>query len=510
MVFILAYKRFQVNFGSSRQEGSEEKAITHIGEADQHSKMSFTPVILAFKDITYDVQLPSKEWRRLLRGICGIASPGRLTALMGISGSGKTTLMDVLLGMKSSGKTHGDIYVNGHPKDDKLFRRIAGYVEQFDHHMPYCTVAESLQYAAELRLPSSTSSAEKSQFIEEVLQLMELSRLRDNIVGIPGENDGGLAPGERKRLTIAVELVANPSLIFLDEPTTGLDSRAAMSVMRVIKRIVNTGRTVVCTVHQPSYQLFSLFDDIILLQRGGHEVYAGPIGDEGKDLISYFESAGVSEPSKDANPADWVLSVLLENADTTETGEASNTSGQSSVDFAEIYNGSNLKVTNDEAVEHNCSTQGENPLKDFAGEYARRYGEQFIVILKRTAVNYWRNVSFNWVRIFSLALLSLAFGVLFYDIVEDANDEAGVLSFSSLIFICVAFGSMTNYSAVLPVIAKERAIYYRERSSKMYSSTVYSLSLTLMEIPYLTVITLTFGTIYYFMVRGLVICLSCC
>lgn len=504
MTLIIKYKIFDPNIGSTRIVGSEESnsnATTDDNSVSQSSKMPFTPLTLAFNDIKYDVQLPSKEWKRLLRGISGVAKPGKLTSLMGVSGSGKTTLMDVLLGRKTSGNIEGDIFVNGYPKNDKYFRRITGYVEQFDYHMPYCTVAESLSYAAQLRLPPSITAEQQSEFVEEVLRLMELNAIRDNIVGVPGEVDGGLSPGERKRLTIAVELVANPSIIFLDEPTTGLDSRAAMGVMRVIKRIVNTGRTVVCTVHQPSYQLFSLFDEIILLQRGGHQVYAGPLGEQGKDLIEYFESAGAKKASSDVNPADWVLSVLLENTVTNETGEdvVDQEKPSALVDFASFYANSELKKQSDEEVQRNSEASGTDPFKEITSQYPQEYSSQFSVVLRRTFLNYWRNVAYNWIRTFVLALNGLLFGILFYDIAEDATDVAGVLSAISLVFLAVGFAAVSNYSSVLPVMSKERAIYYRERSSNMYASWIYSLSLTIVEIPFSIFLLLFFVCIYYFL-----------
>ena len=97
-------------------------------------------------------------------------------------------------------------------------------------------------------------------FVEEVMELVELTPLRGALVGLPGVN--GLSTEQRKRLTIAVELVANPSIIFMDEPTSGLDARAAAIVMRTVRNTVDTGRTVVCTIHQPSIDIFEAFDEV--------------------------------------------------------------------------------------------------------------------------------------------------------------------------------------------------------------------------------------------------------
>ena len=124
-------------------------------------------------------------------------------------------------------------------------------------------------------------------FVDEVMELVELNNLKDAVVGLPGIT--GLSTEQRKRLTIAVELVANPSIIFMDEPTSGLDARAAAIVMRTVRNTVDTGRTVVCTIHQPSIDIFEAFDELLLMKRGGQVIYSGPLGRNSHKIIEYFE-----------------------------------------------------------------------------------------------------------------------------------------------------------------------------------------------------------------------------
>jgi len=123
--------------------------------------------------------------------------------------------------------------------------------------------------------------------VDEVAELVELDNLKDAIVGLPGII--GLSTEQRKRLTIAVELVANPSIIFMDEPTSGLDARAAAIVMRTVRNTVDTGRTVVCTIHQPSIDIFEAFDELLLMKRGGQVIYSGTLGRNSRKIIEYFE-----------------------------------------------------------------------------------------------------------------------------------------------------------------------------------------------------------------------------
>ncbi|KAH6554589.1 hypothetical protein KP509_1Z322800 [Ceratopteris richardii] len=278
--------------------------------------LPFKPLSLAFDNINYFVDMPAEmkehgvqENRlQLLQDVSGAFRPGVLTALVGVSGAGKTTLMDVLAGRKTGGYIEGTISISGYPKRQSSFARISGYCEQNDIHSPNVTVHESLLYSAWLRLSQEISKHTRMLFIEEVMELVELSSIKGALVGLPGVN--GLSTEQRKRLTIAVELVANPSIIFMDEPTSGLDARAAAIVMRTVRNTVDTGRTVVCTIHQPSIDIFEAFDELILMKLGGQVIYSGPLGHHSCDLIEYFESIpGVPKIKEGQNPAAWMLEI---------------------------------------------------------------------------------------------------------------------------------------------------------------------------------------------------------
>uniref|UniRef100_M8ALM4 Pleiotropic drug resistance protein 5 n=1 Tax=Aegilops tauschii TaxID=37682 RepID=M8ALM4_AEGTA len=295
--------------------------------------LPFQPLSLSFNHINYWVDMPAEmkeqgftESRlQLLSDISGAFRPGVLTALVGVSGAGKTTLMDVLAGRKTSGAIEGSITLSGYPKKQETFARISGYCEQIDIHSPNVTVYESILYSAWLRLSSDIDDATRKMFVEEVMTLVELDVLRNAMVGLPGVD--GLSTEQRKRLTIAVELVANPSIIFMDEPTSGLDARAAAIVMRTVRNTVNTGRTVVCTIHQPSIDIFESFDELLLLKRGGRVIYAGELGRHCEKLVEYFEEIpGVAKITKGYNPATWMLEVSSTLAE-----------AHLNINFAEIY-----------------------------------------------------------------------------------------------------------------------------------------------------------------------------
>ncbi|CAI8614747.1 unnamed protein product [Vicia faba] len=245
--------------------------ITHTSkEAQSTGKMvlPFLPLSIAFKDVQYFVDTPparnpycfdESQWRR-------------------------------------KDNTHGR------------------YCEQNDIHSPYITFEESVRYSAWLRLPSEIDSATKGKFVEEVLETIELDDIKDNLVGIAGQS--GLSTEQRKRLTIAVELVSNPSIIFMDEPTSGLDARATAVVMRAVKNAVGTGRTTVCTIHQPSIDIFETFDELILMKSGGKIIYNGMLGHHSNRLIEYFQSIpGVPKIKDNYNPATWMLEATSASVD---------------------------------------------------------------------------------------------------------------------------------------------------------------------------------------------------
>ncbi|CAI5968443.1 unnamed protein product [Closterium sp. NIES-65] len=149
----------------------------------------------------------SLSFHNLLRKVSGAFRPGVLTALVGVSGAGKTTLMDVLAGRKTGGYIEGDVRVSGFPKVHETFAHVAGYCEQSDIHTPQVTVHESLLFSAWLRLLADVDKEVREEFVEEVMELVELDSLRNAMVGLPRVN--GLSTEQRKHLTIAVELASH-------------------------------------------------------------------------------------------------------------------------------------------------------------------------------------------------------------------------------------------------------------------------------------------------------------
>jgi ABC-type multidrug transport system ATPase subunit len=177
------------------------------------------------------------------------------------------------------------------------------------------TVRETILFSAQLRLDQTNPIFDKPgglcEHVNTIIRDLELTNEADILVGC--EDDGGLTFEQKKRLSIAVELAASPSIIFLDEPTSGLDARAALLVMTAMKKMAETGRTVVATIHQPSSAVFDMFDDLLLLKKGGEMVFFGDLGERSDKLVSYFEGLGATCINEGENPATWMLNVLSEN-----------------------------------------------------------------------------------------------------------------------------------------------------------------------------------------------------
>ncbi|CAK9322844.1 unnamed protein product [Citrullus colocynthis] len=379
---------------------------------------------------------------------------------MGVSGAGETTLLHVLAGRKTSGYIEGEIKIGGFPKVQETFARVSGYREQTDIHSSLIRVEGSLIFSATLRLAPDIDSKTKAQFMNEVLETIELDSIKDSLVGIPGVS--GLSTEQRKRLTIAVELVSNPSIIFMDEPTTGLDARAAAIVMRAVKNVADTGRTIVCTIHQPSIGIFESFDEHV---------------------------PGVSKIRENYNPATWMLEVT-----------SSATEAKLGIDSAQVYKNSALYENNKELVKQlNAPPPGSRDLH-FLNVFAQNFPRQFGACLWKQNLSYWRNPRYNLLRILHTIVSSLIFGILFWKQGKKLENQQNLFNNFGLMYSSVIFLGIYNCSSVFPNISRERTVMYRERFAGMYSSGAYSLAQVIIEVPYIFVQTAIYVIITYPMI----------
>ncbi|KAK1946690.1 ABC transporter G family member 36 [Phytophthora citrophthora] len=451
---------------------------------DLSSDRSLVPVTVAFKDLWYTVPDPADSDKSidLLKGISGYALPGTITALMGSSGAGKTTLMDVIAGRKTGGKIQGQILLNGHPATDLAIRRSTGYCEQMDIHSESSTFREALTFSAFLRQGADVPDSYKYDSVDMCLDLLDLTPIADQIIR-------GSSVEQMKRLTIGVELAAQPSVLFLDEPTSGLDARSAKLIMDGVRKVANTGRTIVCTIHQPSAEVFQVFDSMLLLKRGGETVYAGELGTNAQEMISYFESIdGVEKLKANYNPASWVLDVV--------GAGVSNNNGDKT-DFVGIFKSSGTW----EKLQSNLNLEGVSrpspsiPSLEYADKRAATELTQMKILLERFSNLYWRTASFNLTRFGVSFVLGLLGGITYLD--TDYNTYAGINSGMGMVFSVMGFVGFTCFTGMVPVAAAERAVFYRERASQTYNAFWYFCASSVIEIPYAMAAVMLCMVVFY-------------
>jgi len=498
---------------TEREEKTERFGVQQIS-----ATMPFEPMTLAWEDLHYYVDLPKGgETLELLSGISAYAKPGDMTSLMGSSGAGKTTLLDVIAGRKTGGRVTGRIALNGRPKDQALWLRVSGYVEQLDVHSPGTTVREAVDFSASLRLPPSVTAVKRRAFVEAIMAVVELDSIADRLVGTIAT--GGLTFEARKRLTIGVELGANPSVCFLDEPTSGLNSRAALVVVRAIKNVTATGRTVVCTIHQPSYALFSAFDKLLLLAKGGRTVYFGDLGDSSADLIAYFETTGAALRSRlpplapGANPATWMLSAAADvDCDFAAAYRTSRLAEDNLRDVRAFVRGSDSDgVSNPrQSASSYLSHDLEAPLIEgfkspssktrkgkTVSQYATSPATQFAVLAKKLATTYWRSPQYNVSRGMVSVVIAVIFGSCYRAPVKDTTDAIGR---AGLFYISSYFMGLIYMNTTTPIMAVERAAFYREQASSMYRPFPYALAFVFVEIPYIVFFSFLYVSLLYSLV----------
>ncbi|KAM9455084.1 broad substrate specificity ATP-binding cassette transporter ABCG2b [Clarias gariepinus] len=443
---------------------------------------------LTFQNISYVVRESRGPCRKrapereILKNISGMMRTG-LNAIMGATGSGKTSLLDVIAGRKDPrGLRSGQVLV-----DNKLvtsdLRLMSAYVVQDDILMGTLSVQENLMFSGHLRLPRHQySTADKQRKVASVIRELGLEDCADTKIGT--EFLRGVSGGERKRCSIGMELVTSPSLLFLDEPTTGLDSNTANSIMALLHRLSRSGKTIIFSIHQPRYSIFRLFDHLTLLHKG-QCVYAGPAN----CAIQYFNDLGY-ECEAFNNPADFFLDIT--------NGEVS-PSVPTDKSLAEVYRDSRECAALTEelkqiTVPSDCVITGATPS---SLSYVTPFFYQLNIVCQRTALNLLRNPQTSYAQLALNVLFGVMVGLIYFQmphtLPEALQNRTGAFFF---LIINMVFG---NLSAV-ELFINERALFVHENSSGYYRTSVYFLSKVFVDlIPNRIIPILVFSSIAYYM-----------
>ncbi|KAG7202358.1 hypothetical protein KM043_018685 [Ampulex compressa] len=437
-------------------------------------------VDIIFENITYTVSLGFRRGHKeILHGVNGRLPSKQLIALMGPSGAGKSTLLDVLSGFRITG-VEGRVFVNGRNRDLDSFIKYSAYITQDDRLEPLLTVIENMRVAADLKLPTDTPRYEKETTIEEILSTLGLYEHM-------GTRAGRLSGGQKKRLSIALELVNNPTVMFLDEPTTGLDSSSCMQVVNLLKVLARQGRTIVCTIHQPSASLFQLFDQVYVLAKG-ECLYQGATS----QLLPYLESIKLPCPMYH-NPADYVIELAC-----GEYGEDKLPSL-----IAGSQNGKALQwFDNPERLVDAKALRAMHPLK-CGDKFDKKVGlqatsliHQIGVLLRRGFIIAKRDTTLTHLRILVNICVGLMLGSVFF---ESGKDGARVLDNYNLLFSILIHHTTTTMMLTVVTFPTQMSILIKEHFNRWYSLKAFYTAATLIDIPLTICCCILFTVIIYLM-----------
>lgn len=438
-------------------------------------------LMLKWENLTYKVDVTlnkQKTEKTILSQLSGAALPGEVLAIMGPSGGGKTSLLNVLAGRVKA--QEGTVTLNNR-KLPKKFNKLSAYVMQDDLLFGTMTPREIITFAANLRL-HHLPSEERKQRVEYLITILSLKSCADTLVGRPMAR--GISGGERKRTAIGYEMVTNPSLIFLDEPTTGLDSYTALSVVRSLQKLAVLGRTVICTIHQPSSEIFALFDKLILLS-SGKTAYSGP----SRKAVEYFASIGYTCPTY-SNPSDYYMKIL-KTRDETDQQRVDKITEDWKVRGKEIVS----DLTNGESVVSEGADQMieevEKPVKS-----APWYKEVRLLTM-RSVIDTYRNPITFYARLIQFVVVGLFMGATYIPLGNNqtsVQNAIGVLYFFSIGYV------MLNANGVILTFPLERGLLIRDQYSGMYRVWTYFLGKMISELPFGIIIALAASLVPYWFV----------
>lgn len=468
---------------------------------------------------SWQVTRKHQEAVQILTNVSGAARAGRLTCILGPSGSGKTTLLNVLAGRQSGGQRHriritGQVWISGQRVDPRLVRSRIAYVMQKDEMFATSTPTEAFSFSASLRL--SGPREDRKELISELLGSLGLRSCADTYIGNAVLN--GLSGGQRKRTAIGVELITRPDIVCLDEPTSGLDSFAAYQVMNVLTDLAKAGCTVICTLHQPSSEIFALIDQVICLC-GGHCLWAG----DRDQMASHFTKVGYPCPVG-FNPADFVI-FLMQTEPKTKTDELIRIWTQEQAE-AMLHRSSESGLSVSSAADEHelCRPpKGRERRAFFASSVQKSFGKQLKQLAKRELRAVVRDRTTLAVRFCLSVVLTFLFGLVFQGVgrtileTKDQNifDQMWTgLSYAEVTALrkrklewhfnaLVQVALVAMFSACQPVILTfplERSVFLREYSSGTYSVLPYYMSKMVVEVPLVFVQSLmTLGLCYVVM-----------
>ncbi|KAL4150858.1 hypothetical protein PRNP1_010254 [Phytophthora ramorum] len=428
------------------------------------------------KATTTNPQTKKPEEKVILTNVSGSAHPGELLVIMGPSGAGKSSLLDCISGRNRA--VEGEIVLNGQPWSNTT-KRLASYVMQDDLFYQTITVKEHLVFQAKLRMGKTFTEEQCLKRVDEVMEELGLMKCRDTLIG--GISLRGISGGERKRLSFATEILTNPSILFVDEPTSGLDSFMAETVTSQLQQIARDGRTVIATIHQPSSELFALFDQLYLLSDGS-TVYHG----RASESVDYFASLGYACPSL-MNPTDYFMRQLVVMDKATDEAGVTRVEGLK----AEWLTHQTLPQIDREYF-HGGSRESECHFEDSRLEW---FG-QIAILVQRNVVRFVRDKFAFHAAIFQTLFVSLVVGLIFLQL---DLDQGGIQNFTGGFFFLVVNQTFASANPVFISVPMELPIIIREYKGGLYHLFSWYFSKNVSEFPMQVLLPIIFFVPVYFL-----------
>ncbi|XP_069881595.1 ATP-binding cassette sub-family G member 8 isoform X1 [Dipodomys merriami] len=419
---------------------------------------------------------------------------GQMLAIIGSSGCGRASLLDVITGRDHGGKMKsGQIWINGKPSTRQLVRKSVAHVRQHDQLLPNLTVRETLAFVAQMRLPRTFSQAQRDKRVEDVIAELRLRPCADTRVG--NMYVRGVSGGERRRVSIGVQLLWNPGILMLDEPTSGLDSFTAHNLVKTLSRLAKGNRLVLISVHQPRSDIFRLFD-LVLLMTSGTTVYLGPA----QHMIQYFTAIGYPCP-RYSNPADFYVDLTSIDRHSREQEVATMEKAQSlAALFLEKVRGFDDFVWKADLRELDVDTRAVSPTlpqdADCSPPQPSGAVHQFATLIRRQLSNDFRDLPTLLIHGAEACLLALIIGFLYY------GHGATKLSFMDTTALLFMIGALVPFNVILGVTSKchsERAMLYHEMEDGLYTTGPYFFAKILGELPEHCAYISIYGMIIYWL-----------
>lgn len=481
---------------TTEQSGSENSVVVE-GEEEQlvyswHKVNVYTTLTSSRGSGWFKRKTKESREKHILKDVTGLCRPGELLAIMGASGAGKTTLLNVLTHRNNDKlRITGDLFVNGRRVDPDTLTSRSAYVQQDDLFVGLITVREQLIFQAMVRMDRHLTHSQRMTRVDEVISELGLTKCADTKIGLPGRIKG-ISGGEMKRLAFACEVLTNPPLMLCDEPTSGLDSFMAQNVVAVMKNMAERGKTIISTIHQPSSEVYAMFDRVLLMAEG-RVAFLGEVD----AAYEFFSRINMPCPPN-YNPADFFISTLAVQPGKEESCRKA--INMICDEFVKSEDGLSIEKAVKENSSDSEQQEGYDSQLDVEvkkSPYKASWWSQFRNVLWRSWLEVIREPMLIKVRFFQVMAIALLIGIIYF---RQQLTQEGVTNINGALFLLLTNMTFQNVFGVINTFCAQLPLFLREHFNGMYRTDVYFLSKMVSELPFHIIYPFAFVSIAYYMV----------